>query len=160
VAADPISEVEAALYREEDGVIYQPAVHIERALDEAAAQLGLPTRGALFVQPDRIRHEEQRYVVDGRPVVEDGVRLMRHRARFDAWALCFEIVILNGRLREDTLRALVDQAGRYVGIGEHRPRCGRFVVTTWEITRTGQASGDRRSGDAALAGGKISARPS
>lgn len=161
-AEDPLAQADASLYRGDDGVIYQPAVHIERALEEAGAQMGLPTRGALFVQPDRIRHEGQKYIVDARPVTEGGARVMRYRARFDGWGLHFEIVLLNGRLTEAAVRGLLDHAGRYVGIGEYRPRLGRFVVTAWEIAGTGQPPGASQpagSGPAALVPEKMSAWP-
>jgi len=139
---DPASEAEASLYRGEDGAVYQPAVHIESALKEAAAQLALPTRGTVFVQPDQIPHEQQRYVVDSRRVKENGGWRMRHRARFDVWALSFEVVILEAGLSADALRRLLDHAGRFVGIGEHRPRYGRFAVTAWSVSGLGCPGGE------------------
>lgn len=80
---------------------------------------------------------KQPWKVDTRPVriPATGGRILAHRPMFDDWALEFtaslDLEILSAKL----LRAIVDDAGKRVGLGDFRPATkgpfGRFVVTHW-----------------------------
>lgn len=58
------------------------------------------------------------------------------RPRFDEWALTFTIDIDESEVGENTIRELIDKAGRRVGLGDFRPQrkgiFGQFVVERWE----------------------------
>ena len=58
------------------------------------------------------------------------------RPRFDNWAFDFEIDIHEDEIGENTIRQLVDKAGRRIGLGDFRPMhkgtFGQFVVDSWE----------------------------
>ena len=136
------SESEIALYRSPDGVIYQPASHFERSMMKSAAKFQIGGRGkktykdlfqsAILVLPDAIPHKIQTYVVDRRPVIIQRARVMRERPRFDKWKLDFQIEILDDQLKPDVVNEVLIDCGCYVGIGDYRPKFGRFMVTKFE----------------------------
>lgn len=77
--------------------------------------------------------------VDSRAVVNPstGGRIMAHRPRFDDWECDFELDVDGSMFSEKTVRVLVDDAGKKIGLGDFRPSrkgpFGRFSVTGWEV---------------------------
>lgn len=138
-----IELAEPYLYKDEDGKIYQPCEHIEGAMQKAAVNFkfkGKKTykdfiKSGLFVKPYTIVHKLQKWVVDKRPVVIQRSKIMRIRPRFDKWALEFQFEINNAELSYKTLNEILIYSGRYVGIGDYRPKFGRFIVTRYELQK-------------------------
>lgn len=58
------------------------------------------------------------------------------RPRFDEWQFAFRVDIDLDEIGEQTIRGLVDKAGRRCGLGDFRPQrkgiFGQFVVECWE----------------------------
>lgn len=81
------------------------------------------------------------FEVDSRSVVipSTGGRVMEHRPRLDDWQLSFTLEIDEEMFSEKTVRLLVSDAGRKIGLGDYRPQrkgpFGRFTVTGWEILK-------------------------
>jgi hypothetical protein len=79
--------------------------------------------------------------VDSRSVVipSTGGRVMCHRPRVDEWSTSFTLDIDTEMFNDKTVRLLVDDAGKKLGLGDYRPQrkgpFGRFVVTGWEVTK-------------------------
>ncbi|MHC5033452.1 MAG: hypothetical protein ACYTFZ_00225 [Planctomycetota bacterium] len=65
---------------------------------------------------------------DTRGVRVTGRRIMRCRPRFDEWAVEFEVMYDPTLIDEDVLIGIVEAAGRTTGLGDYRPRFGRFDV--------------------------------
>ena len=65
-----------------------------------------------------------------------GGRILAHRPMFDDWALEFIADVDTDLLNEKLFRAIVDDAGKRVGLGDFRPATkgpyGRYVVTSWK----------------------------
>ena len=141
------AELENALYKLPDGTIYEPASHLEGSLIKAAGNFQISGRGkktykdliksAVFVSPDAIPHLKQHYENDARLVVVPATRgrVTRYRPRFDEWGLRFTIQVTDDQLPLEVLKEILDYAGRSVGIGDFRPRFGRFIVTRFEEKR-------------------------
>ena len=55
-------------------------------------------------------------------------KIMRTRPRFDGWSADIEVKFLPSLLNAKELRGFLVAAGEQVGIGDWRPRFGRFVV--------------------------------
>jgi hypothetical protein len=55
-------------------------------------------------------------------------RVQRTRPRFDDWALQFDVKFIDTLLNADHLRSFLVIAGEQVGLGDWRPRFGRFLV--------------------------------
>ncbi len=76
--------------------------------------------------------------VDSRSVVNPatGGRMMCHRPRFDAWKIGFTLLVDDKIFDETITRALVDDMGIKIGLGDYRPArkgpFGRFLVTLWK----------------------------
>ncbi len=59
-------------------------------------------------------------------------RVMRSRPRFNAWSCDFDLSITPGRINPETVKIALEDAGLYVGIGDYRPKFGRFRVESFE----------------------------
>lgn len=132
--------VKKALYTDGDGNIVQPAIHIEACMIKAASSFrfqGKKTfkdvfKSGVFVHPELILHQNQHWVMDEKPVVINKSRIIRARPRFDDWSLEFEIEITDERITHTMLQMILSEAGKYHGIGDFRPRYGRFEIKRFE----------------------------
>jgi hypothetical protein len=76
--------------------------------------------------------------VDVRPVVipATGGRILCYRPRFDDWKLNFEMELDETLIGLKLMRAIIDDAGSKIGLGDFRPSkkgpFGRFIVVNWE----------------------------
>jgi len=139
---DYSKEVLKALYADDEGKPYQPSDHILGALIKASTDFKIPGKGkktykdliqsALFIYPDAIPHKIPKWVVDRRPVVIQRSRIIRERPRFDEWELSFEIDITDEQLPVDAVRKIIEHAGNRKGLGDFRPRFGRFMVSEFK----------------------------
>lgn len=84
-----------------------------------------------------IKHKKP-WEVDTRPIriPATGGRILRHRPRFDDWALTFSLSVDTDTLGTKLLREIIDATGKKIGLGDFRPDCkgmyGKFVVTKWQ----------------------------
>lgn len=84
--------------------------------------------------------------VDSRSVVipSTGGRIMCHRPRIDEWFCTFTVEIDTDMFSPNLIRAIVDDAGKKIGLGDYRPArkgpFGRFVVSKWEVVNSGLLS--------------------
>lgn len=82
-----------------------------------------------------------KWEVDSRSVVNPstGGRRMCHRPRVDQWSLSFTLEVDAAMFSPALVRALVDDAGKKIGLGDYRPAkkgpFGRFVVKRWEALK-------------------------
>ena len=138
------NEAEGFLYKLANGIIYEPAEHIEGALRQAAKDFRIPGKrmrtysvlivAQVEVEPRTIPHKIQNWVTDARSVVMPSTRgrIMRYRPRFDEWKLDFRIVVNDDQIPTEVIKGILDHAGNHEGIGDYRPKFGRFIVTKFE----------------------------
>jgi len=139
-AKDYKKEAEESLYRDEKGRIVQPTSHIEGALVKAGTSFMLKgkktykdlLKSSVFVEEEFVPLDYEEWVTDARPVTVQRSRVVRHRPRFDKWACEFNLTVVEDDIREDTLKEILEHAGKFVGIGDFRPKFGRFVVEGFE----------------------------
>ena len=155
-AKDYTQEWREYFYADGDGQIYQPSSHIEGALVKAAVNFKVTgKRGKSYkdlfsanivVDPERIPHAgftvpeelgtdgDQPLYLDVRPVLVQRARVVRIRPAFKAgWELAFDIQCLDDEVQPDLLQDVLALAGKTVGIGDYRPKFGRFSVTHFEV---------------------------
>lgn len=151
-----------SLYLLEDGRLYQPEQHLHGAMIKAATLIKMPGRRGktykdfvianIFIVPAFIPHRvtfsdfqkarkesgpvpdgyPDRVYIDRRPVRIQKARIMRLRgALVKGWELEFQIECTDDNIRGDILKLILDEAGK-IGIGDFRPRFGRFMVTKFE----------------------------
>ena len=143
-----VDEAEKLAYRNEDGFLYQPSEHILGALIKAAANFTFEgkksfkdvIKAGVIVEPERMpllddggKQRKTWDEIDARGVVVQRARVVRWRPRFNKWKIQFGLQIINDdQLSPETLKEILDYAGR-IGIGDYRPRFGRFQVTLWKV---------------------------
>lgn len=138
-------------------MIIQPASHIEGAMTKAAAGFKVTgKRGAsyknlfsanVFIDPIEIPHNvpvpddldcdaDKPLYIDMRPVIVMRARVVRLRPCFKpGWELSFAINIIDDELPYEILSDVLNLAGKTVGIGDYRPKFGRFMVTKFELVK-------------------------
>jgi hypothetical protein len=156
-AKDYTQEWRDYFYATAEGDIFQPAAHIEGALIKAAVNFKVSgKRGKtykdlisanVFIDPDRILHgikvpeeldtdADKPLYLDMRPVVVQRSRVVRIRPAFcPGWVLGFDIQVIEDEISADILQDILTLAGKTVGIGDYRPRFGRFSVARFEVAK-------------------------
>lgn len=154
-AQDYTQEWRQYFYADEHGCIYQPSSHIEGALVKAAVNFKVAgKRGKSYkdlivanviIDPERIPHNipvpseldadaDKPLYLDMRPVIIQRARVVRIRPTFKAgWVLSFEIQCLDDEIQPDLLQDVLMLAGKTVGIGDYRPKFGRFSVVEYQV---------------------------
>jgi len=146
----PRQQAEPKRYASEDGQLYIPGPNIFAALIAAgtfhkAGKSKLTTMKTSLI-PAGILVEDlicplgtDQWEVDSRSVVipATGGRVMCHRPRVDKWACSFTLDVDQTMFAPNLVRAIVDDAGKKIGLGDYRPArkgpFGRFVVKEWAV---------------------------
>ena len=148
---DPKTEAERKLYRDSEGNIVIPSVNIKAMIRDAGANYKVKGRRTTFkamikaaidIKPypyvpllDGDGNPNPKWVVDIRPVVVQRSRILRARPRFDEWRLKFQIINKDPTIiHEETLKKILEDAGKYYGLGDFRPEFGLFQVVTFKKT--------------------------
>lgn len=140
-----------------DGQIIQPASHIEGAMVKAAAGFKVTgKRGKsykdlfsanVFIDPIEIPHNiavpqeldcdgDKPLYLDLRPVVVMRARVVRIRPTFKpGWELSFTINVIDDEVPAEIVNDVLTLAGKTVGIGDFRPKFGRFMVTRFDVVK-------------------------
>lgn len=140
---DNAEQCENKLYKINEKIV-QPAIHIEQALIKVSGgikQKGQGKKsfkdlfkGSVFIKPEYIEHEFQKWEIHKSTCVIPATkgRITRYRPILPKWKLTFEIEVLDDRLTTDVLKLALDEAGRVNGLGDYRPRYGRFIITKFK----------------------------
>lgn len=147
----PREQAEKKLYPGRDGRLIIPQPNLLRCLVEGGRfhkagkkQITTKKESMLYSCLDiedteiPIEHREP-WRVDSRPVVNPstGGRFLCHRPMFDDWRLSFTLSADDEFINLNLVRAIVDDAGRRIGLGDYRPDrkgpFGKFVVVNWAV---------------------------
>jgi hypothetical protein len=151
----PEKEAEMYLYKDEKGNIVIPSLNIKAMLRDAGRNYkirgrnmtyGAAIRAGVDIEPyPYIPLIHNGWKVDIRPVVVQRSRILRARPRFDEWGLRFTIVNKDPQvLLRDTMKRIVVDAGKWIGLGDFRPEFGLFEVVKFEVlSREGAEEGDQ-----------------
>lgn len=137
----PEEEAKKCLYQKDD-VVFQPSEHIFQCLIRASVDFKFEGKktfkdiitSGVIVEPDEIPLiTVMPYEIDTRPVVIQRARVLKWRPRFNQWKLQFKLTILDDHnISVSTLKEILEKAGATKGIGDYRPRFGRFMVTEFK----------------------------
>lgn len=134
------------LYYAEDIGVYIPGGVLEAAIINGAKKnkLGMAFKSAVFCNdnfalnysgpktPEKLWESGKFKDTRGAGVM--GKRVMRTRPIFNEWSLDFEINVLpDCEVEVEQVKQALAVAGKMVGIGDYRPRYGRFTVESFEI---------------------------
>jgi hypothetical protein len=161
---DYSQEWKDSLY-EVNGCLAQPGIHFEMAMVKAALSFKLPgKRGKtykdlfsanVFVRPELPLHldkdgreiqipdqletnayESSIYIDYRSVVVNRGSRVGRARLAFSpGWRIRFSILVQDPQLPAEVVNQVLTEAGQAVGIGDYRPRYGRFKILRFDISQ-------------------------
>ena len=145
---DPKIEARKAGYWTTEGTAYIPSEQILRCVQNAGVNFKYEGRKTMknivpsivMIAPEKIpllNHEknpaETWDEISAMPVRVVQARIVRCRPQWNNWAADFELEVLNPDILSfKKLREIVDYAGKFLGIGDYRPRYGRFYVTHWQ----------------------------
>jgi len=139
----PKEEAEMYLYKDPEGRIVIPALNIKAMLRDAGrnykisgrkSTYGAMIKAGIDVEPFYVPLKHNGWAVDVRPVVVQRSRILRARPRFDKWKLEFIIVNKDPTiLLRDTMKRIVEDAGKWYGLGDFRPEFGLFEVVKFEV---------------------------
>jgi len=126
-----------------EGTPYVPAEHIEGALITAAKEFKQGARASymqfakacFFVVQREISFNgnAHEWIIDERPVVINRARVLAWRPRWDKWELDFTLRCTQPlKIDDKTVEEILEHAGWFVGIGDFRPKYGRFEVVKCE----------------------------
>lgn len=134
------SEWRGGLYFDSDIGPYIPGINIESSMVAGGklSKLGAQLKRSAEVMTDvcKLEYEGPRTVeglwskgfYDARSVKVGQARIVRYRPIFHKWSLVCEVAFNPESIdKADILRCLVD-AGLYCGVGDYRPKFGRFSV--------------------------------
>lgn len=146
-------EWEGSMYWDEELGFYIPSDNIEKCIKEGAqkSRLGKTVEAVVFATEDRIKIDCGKYPMDRQALYEmkrpdgkgslysirkavrippkTGARLMKVRAMIPTgWKLTvtldYDETMMNVK---DLIKAMID-GGAYIGLGDWRPKFGRFLV--------------------------------
>ena len=138
---NPKDEAERKSYRTSEGNLMLPSTHFKASMIKAATDFKMSgkksykdyVKSGVFIMPMEIELNEQEYTIHEEPVVIQRARVMSWRPRFDKWSCNFEIEITDESINPETLMEILETAGKYKGVGDHRPEYGRFIVKNYKI---------------------------
>jgi hypothetical protein len=134
-------DIEKALYRDPTIGCYVPNSWIEACLRETAktfkaargkGTLKKTVLSSIFVDEEKIPLNKSYDEADIRPVVIMGHRVVKGRPRFNSWSLQFTLTYDEKRIDIKVVRQLTEESGISTGIGDYRPRFGRFRLSRFE----------------------------
>lgn len=134
------SEWLAGLYFDNETGPYIPGVNIESAIVAGGKlqRLGAQLKRAVEVLDDKcvLKYKGPRDIeglwnsgfYDARSVKVTTSRIIRYRPLFREWETEFEVMFDPEMINLDQLVKCAVDAGMYIGIGDYRPKFGRFSV--------------------------------
>jgi len=134
------------IYENKTDGVYLPCTNIEACIRDGARtkKKGKTIESGLSVSPNCVKliydgpktgkalYKDGRFV-DYRSVVINKNRVMKIRPRFDNWALEFEIMAVAEIVSLDDVQTFLSIAGIEKGLGDFRPKFGRFIVKEFYI---------------------------
>lgn len=140
--SDPALEVDQL-----SGRVVLPSTNLERVIRDGAAKSkeGKTVQAAVIVLEDAVLDykgpkDTHELWLAGRNAYRESVkvgqvRVLRTRPIFREWKCSFVADFHDDLVDPDRLRHFLDVAGRQVGVGDWRPKHGRFIVTSFEVSR-------------------------
>ena len=139
-------EYEAGLYLNAKGQVILPSRILEAHISEAARKTkeGKSALAGMFVDTDGLLEyeggpltvkqlldsEDHRLTV---PVCVNQSRVIRTRPLFHNWQTTFEVSILEEMVSSSSLKIWIENGGNFVGLGDYRPRYGRYELRKFEV---------------------------
>jgi hypothetical protein len=141
-------QIEDKLYQDENGKTQLPATYIRNSIVEASQQFKIVGKGkstysklvasTVQIEPFYIELDAGKYEVFRISAVNPMTkgRMMTERPKYDKWSASFEIILNDDSVPVSVINEILEQAGKYVGIGDWRPEkkgmFGKFMITSFK----------------------------
>lgn len=134
------AEFELGLYFDEKLGPYIPTENIRKSIIEGGrlSKLGTAIDRSVQILEDRapLKYDGPRTVpalwdkkfYDLSSVGVQQARTMRCRPAFEKWSLDVELFFDPSMVNRDQLLSAMESAGKFIGLGDYRPRFGRYTV--------------------------------
>lgn len=144
-------EFAGGLYLDPDVGPYIPGENIARCLVDGAklTKMGVKVTRGVFISTDvnplsyqGPRDDEGLWKAGNRHMASVKVgtsRMMRCRPWFPTWSVQADGMLDPSVLELDDLSTIADNAGSLIGLGDWRPRFGRFTATVERVTKANAA---------------------
>jgi hypothetical protein len=133
------------LYHDEDAGIHVPGYNVFAAMVNGGKmhKLGTQIKRAVVIQEDKLALKfegpkapedlfQNKRFVDMRSVKVGTAKVLRCRPIFRDWELTFTVLYEESAIQKDDLDRVMEDTGRMIGLGDYRPRFGRFEVSKAE----------------------------
>lgn len=97
----------------------------------SSVEIGETDIPLIYSGPTGVRELYDAKFVDRRRVVVQRAGVLRVRPRFNQWSAEFSVYVDESVINPDAVKTALEYGGSRVGIGDFRPRFGRFIVTKW-----------------------------
>lgn len=137
---DSETDARKVSYFDEKIGFYLPSSHFEASMREAAknfkkgkSNYKLIIMAGAFIGQDRIPLNRDAWdEIDRRLVVIQRNRVVKSRPRFNEWEAEFVVEYDAERIKPETLKNILIEAGSTKAVGDYRPKFGRFEVKEFE----------------------------
>ena len=142
------SDIDDKLYFSEDKKVCLPAVYLKNCITEASKQFKIIGKGkstyskivasTVDIEPFMIELKSGKYEIFRISAVNPMTRgrMMTERPKFNKWSAEFEIILNDPAVPINVINEILEQAGKYVGIGDWRPEkkgmFGKFMITSFK----------------------------
>jgi len=142
---DHSQDWKTAIYQDKKIGCYIPSKQLRASLVKSATDFPIPGKGGkktykdlvnatIEVIPDKIGLGKKRpdYIHEEWVKVQRS-QILRNRPAFkDGWEAEFTLLVLDEQMPVDILKDILENAGRFRGIGDWRPHFGRFEVVEFK----------------------------
>jgi len=140
-AETPEEEASKKAYKDENGY-YFPSTWVEGMLVKSGAAFPMkgygkktwkdPVKGGVFCVEDKIRLSSKKYEIFRIAATNPnsrGKRIISRPLFKEGWEAQFTLSVIDERFTIGVIKELLDRGGQYIGMGDWRPKYGRFIVT-------------------------------
>jgi len=136
----PEEEAKRRAYYSKDGKLYLPGMQFKASMIRAASDFKMAgkktykdyIKSGIFIKEDEVILDQQEYVIHAEPVVIARARVMKWRPKIEEWSCSFTIDVVDEMIDKKVLKEILETAGKYKGVGDHRPEYGRFEVVEFK----------------------------
>jgi hypothetical protein len=141
---DPETDAWKAAYFDKEQGFYLPSSHVEGALKKAGAEYKIKGTksyketilSSVFVEEEKLfLNKKQWDEIDRQAAKIQQARIVRSRPRFNSWQTTFHINFNDERITPEVLKQILVEAGATKGVGDYRPKYGRFTVEKFEVVK-------------------------
>jgi len=139
----PEEEAERKTNRNADKELVVPLRQVKASLVKASTDFKMEgkktykdyVRAGVLIEPEEAVLNPQEYKIHEEPVVIQRNRVISWRPLIENWSIDFTVRVLDEKIDLLQLREILVEAGKYKGIGDHRPEFGRFDIVNWEVQK-------------------------